>query len=201
MNDRPEVEFGAAGGPLQERIISSRLECQTRPAIGGLKLPIAFPRPGGIMENCAWDVAPARERGNHGYRQSCRGTSLAFRGPGRGGARGTGAQFSQPDPWMILSMRARDSSFASIPGRRWREFEGAETNSLKGTTTLDAVLRSLMESAICGASATEELASRSGTPQAPASVHRGVPVWRRNHPSLRRPPVAGRCLTRLPLGR
>jgi uncharacterized protein YbjT (DUF2867 family) len=32
-------------------------------ALGTLAIPIAFLRPGWFMENCAWDVAPARERG------------------------------------------------------------------------------------------------------------------------------------------
>jgi uncharacterized protein YbjT (DUF2867 family) len=156
--------------------------------IGGLALPITFLRPAWFMENCALDVAPARELGvvpcflqpldkqvpmiatadigkvaaqillsseNPGV--------VELEGPERISPYKIAAVFAQllgkdvrmqivpRDSWEPL-FRAQGMTnplprMQMLDGfnEGWIEFEGGETKSLKGTTTLDAVLRSLTD--------------------------------------------------------
>jgi uncharacterized protein YbjT (DUF2867 family) len=156
--------------------------------IGGLALPITFLRPAWFMENCAWDVAPARELGvvpcflqpldkqvpmiatadigkvaaqillsseNPGV--------VELEGPERISPYKIAAVFAQllgkdvrmqivpRDSWEPL-FRAQGMTnplprMQMLDGfnEGWIEFEGGEAKSLKGTTTLDAVLRSLTD--------------------------------------------------------
>jgi uncharacterized protein YbjT (DUF2867 family) len=154
--------------------------------IGGLTLPLTFLRPAWFMENCAWDVAPARE---HGVVPSflqpldkpvpmiasadigkVAGEILSgsetprfveLEGPERISPHKIAAVFTQllgKDVKMQIVPRESWESLFRAQGMKnplprmqmldgfnegWIEFEGGETKSLKGTTTLHTVLRSL----------------------------------------------------------
>jgi uncharacterized protein YbjT (DUF2867 family) len=56
------VCLSTIGGQVERPNLLNQLHIMEKVA-AGLKLPAAFLRPGWFMENCAWDVAPARERG------------------------------------------------------------------------------------------------------------------------------------------
>jgi uncharacterized protein YbjT (DUF2867 family) len=56
------VCLSTIGGQVDRPNLLSQLHMMEQ-AIGGLKLAVTFLRAGWFMENCAWDVQPARERG------------------------------------------------------------------------------------------------------------------------------------------
>ncbi len=157
-------------------------------AIASLKLPVTFLRPCWFMENSAWDVAPAQERGvipsflqpldrpipmiaaaDIGKAAAELLLSAAtpgvveIEGPQPVSPNQIAATFSRllgkevtmqavpRDSWESL-FRARglknpEPRMQMLDGLNegWIKFEGSEENRRKGTTTLDAVLRSLIE--------------------------------------------------------
>jgi NAD(P)H dehydrogenase (quinone) len=153
--------------------------------ISGLKLPTTFLRPGWFMENCAWDVAKARDRGViSSFLQPLEkpvpmvatadigkvATELLLSGETPGVVELEGPERISPTRIAVtfaqllgkevtIEIVPRDSweplfraQGMKNPGPRmqmldgfnegWIEFEG---NSLKGLTTLDTVLRTLIE--------------------------------------------------------
>jgi len=158
-------------------------------AIGNLPIPITFLRPAWFMENCCWDVAPARETGVvpsflqpldkpvpmvatadigklaagllqekwEGYRVA------ELEGPMRVTPKQIATTFAKilgkPVRMKVVPRESWDALFRSegmknpVPRMRmldgfnegWIEFERNEAGSQKGSTTLETVLKSLVE--------------------------------------------------------
>jgi uncharacterized protein YbjT (DUF2867 family) len=180
------VCLSTIGGQVERPNLLNQLHMLEK-IVGTLELPIVFLRPAWFMENCAWDVTPARERGViPSFLQPVEkpvamvatadiGKVAAeillsseppgiveLEGPERISPQKIASVFSQllgRDVTMeIVPHDAWESLFRAQgmknPGPRiqmldgfnegWIEFEGGQTKSLKGTTTLDTVLRSLI---------------------------------------------------------
>ena len=61
---QPEAQVeGVVAGPDLRRGGAGRARPSMEQALGTLPMPVAFLRPAWFMENAAWDVAPARDRG------------------------------------------------------------------------------------------------------------------------------------------
>jgi NAD(P)H dehydrogenase (quinone) len=56
------VCLSTIGGQVEKPNLLNQLHMMEQ-VIGGLNLPITFVRPAWFMENCAWDVTPAQDRG------------------------------------------------------------------------------------------------------------------------------------------
>jgi uncharacterized protein YbjT (DUF2867 family) len=181
------VCLSTIGGQVERPNLLNQLHWMEK-AIGDLQLAITFLRPAWFMENCAWDIAPARELGViPSFLQPLEkpvpmvATSdvgkvaaelllssetpgvVELEGPESISPNRIAAAFGQllgkevrtqivpRDTWESLfraqGMKNPGPRMQMLDGfnEGWIEFEGAETNSRKGTTTLDVVLRSLME--------------------------------------------------------
>jgi len=158
-------------------------------AIGNLPIPITFLRPAWFMENCRWDVAPARETGvvpsflqpldkpvpmaataDIGkvaaglLQEKWEGHRVAeLEGPTRVTSNQIATTFAKllgkPVRMKVVPRESWDALFRSqgmknpVPRMRmldgfnegWIEFERKEAGSQKGSTTLETVLKSLVE--------------------------------------------------------
>jgi uncharacterized protein YbjT (DUF2867 family) len=158
-------------------------------AIGDLPMPITFLRPAWFMENCRWDVAPARETGvvpsflqpldkpvpmvataDIGklaaglLQQKWEGHRVVeLEGPTRVTpnqiARTLAKLLGKPVRMKVVPRESWDALFRSqgmknpVPRMRmldgfnesWIEFERGKSDSQKGSTSLEAVLKSVIE--------------------------------------------------------
>src|SRR6476660_875645 len=158
-------------------------------AIGGLPIPITFLRPAWFMENCRWDVAPARETGvvpsflqpldkpvpmvatadigklAAGLRQEewDGHRVIELEGPTRVTpnqiATTLAKLLGKPVRMKVVPRESWDTLFRSqgmknpVPRMRmldgfnesWIEFERGKSDSQKGSTSLEAVLKSVIE--------------------------------------------------------
>ena len=158
-------------------------------AIGDLPIPITFLRPAWFMENCRWDVAPARETGvvpsflqpldkpvpmvataDIGklaaglLQEKCDGHRvIELEGPTRVTpnqiATTLAKLLGKPVRMKVVPRKSWDALFRSqgmknpVPRMRmldgfnesWIEFERGKSGSQKGSTSLEAVLKSVIE--------------------------------------------------------
>ena len=178
------VCLSTIGGQVERANLLNQLHILEK-VIVGLNLPVTFLRPGWFMENCAWDVAPAQERGvipsflqpldrpipmiaiaDVGKAMAELLLSMAsqgvveIEGPERISPNQIAATFSHllgrevtmqvvpRDSWESLfrtqGMKNPEPRIQMLDGfnEGWIEFEA---NPRKGTTTLETVLRSLLE--------------------------------------------------------
>jgi NAD(P)H dehydrogenase (quinone) len=158
-------------------------------AIGDLPIPITFLRPAWFMENCGWDVTPARETGvvpsflqpldkpvpmvaaadigklaAELLQEKCEGHRvIELEGPTRVTPNQVATTLAKllgkPVCMQVVPRESWDALFRSqgiknpIPRMRmldgfnesWIEFERGKSGSKKGSTSLEAVLKSVIE--------------------------------------------------------
>jgi uncharacterized protein YbjT (DUF2867 family) len=181
------VCLSTIGGQVERPNLLNQLHMMEQ-VIGGPQLPVTFLRPAWFMENCAWDVAPAREHGvipsflqplekpvpmiattdigkvaAEILLSSETPRVVELEGPERISPNQVAATFARllgkdvttqivpRDSWESLfraqGMKNPAPRMQMLDGfnEGWIEFAGGEANSLKETTVLDTVLRSLID--------------------------------------------------------